>query len=115
MAERLGPQNMDMINNELRGALLGAMEFDYKMRNNVLSRMGLRQAVSEEGLPMPTRENGKSLFPARDIEAAANALLEKYTPERPSLRNPIPEPIKYLSNFVKTQRNARDALERRMV
>lgn len=115
ISERLGPQNMDMINNELRGALLGAMEFDYKMRNNVLSRMGLRQAVSEEGLPMPTRENGKSLFPARDIEAAANALLEKYTPERPSLRNPIPEPIKYLSNFVKTQRNARDALERRMV
>jgi len=115
ISERLGPQNMDMINNEVRGALMGAMEFDYNMRKNVLSRMGLRQATSPDGLPMPTRENGKSLFPARDMEGAANALIQKYTPERPSLRNPIPEPIRYLANFVVSQRDARNALEKRMV
>ena len=115
ISERLGPQNMDMINNEVRGALMGAMEFDYNMRKNVLSRMGLRQATSPEGLPMPTRENGKSLFPAQDMEGAANALIQKYTPERPSLRNPIPEPIRYLANFVTSQRDARNALEKRMV
>lgn len=115
ISERLGPQNMDMINNEIRGALMGAMEFDYNMRKNVLSRMGLRQATSPEGLPMPTRENGKSLFPASDMEGAANALIQKYTPERPSLRNPIPEPIRYLANFVVSQRNARNALEKRMI
>jgi hypothetical protein len=115
ISERLGPQNMEMINNELRGSLMGAMEFDYNMRKNVLSRMGLRQATTPDGLPMPTRENGASLFPAQDMETAASALVNKYTPERPSLRNPIPEPIMLLSNFVNSQQNARAALEKRML
>lgn len=115
VSERLGPQNMDMINNELRGALLGAMEFDYKMRDGVLRRMGLRQATSPEGLPMPTRNEGKSLFPAQDMETAAAGLISKYTPERPSLRNPIPEPIALLRNFVEGQSIARDKMERQMV
>lgn len=115
ISERLGPQNMDMINNELRGALLGAMEFDYKMRDSVLRRMGLRQATTPEGLPMPTREEGKSLFPAQDMEDAAAALISKYTPERPSLRNPVPEPIQTLRNFVFSQQAARERMESRMV
>ena len=115
VSERLGPQNMDMINNELRGALMGAMEFDYKMRDNTLRLMGLRQATSPEGLPMPTRSEGQSLFPARDMEGAATRLIEKYTPERPSLRNPIPEPIAFLRNFIQGQQAARDRLEGQMV
>jgi hypothetical protein len=115
ISERLGPQNMDMINNEVRGALMGAMEFDYNMRKNVLSRMGLRQATSPEGLPMPTREGGQSLFPAQDMEAAAKALIEKYTPERPSLRTPVPEPIAFLRNFLKAQEMERVSLERKMM
>jgi hypothetical protein len=115
VSERLGPQNMDMLNNEVRGALLGAMEFDYKMRDSVLRRMGLRQATSPEGLPMPTREEGKSLFPAQDMEQMATSLIAKYTPERPSLRAPTPEPIALLRNFVQSQQMARDQLEKRMV
>jgi hypothetical protein len=115
IGERLGPQNMDMINNELRGAIMGAMEFDYNMRKNVLSRMGLRQATSPDGIPMPTRENGMSLFPAQDMESAATTLVNKYTPERPSLRNPIPDPILLLRNFVSSQQSARAALEKRML
>ena len=115
VSERLGPQNMDMINNELRGALMGAMEFDYKMRDNVLRRMGLRQATSDEGLPMPTREEGVSLFPAQNMEAAAKELVQKYTPERPSLRNPVPEPIAFLRNFIQSQQDARQRLEARML
>lgn len=115
VSERLGPQNMDMINNELRGALMGAMEFDYKMRDSVLRRMGLRQATSDEGLPMPTREEGASLFPAEDMEAAARGLIQKYTPERPSLRTPIPEPIAFLRNFVQSQAAAREALEKKTI
>ena len=115
VSERLGPQNMDMINNELRGALLGAMEFDASMRTNTLNRMGLRQAVSPEGLPMPTRQGGKSLFPSQNMEEMATSLINKYTPERPSLRNPIPEPIALLRNFVQSQQFARDQLEKKMV
>jgi hypothetical protein len=115
ISERLGPQNMEMINNELRGSLMGAMEFDYNMRKNVLSRMGLRQATTPDGLPMPTRENGKSLFPSQDMETAASALVNKYTPERPSLRNPIPEPIAALSNFVRGQQLSKDKIENQMI
>jgi hypothetical protein len=115
VSERLGPQNMDMINNELRGALMGAMEFDYKMRDNTLRLMGLRQATSPDGLPMPTRNEGQSLYPARDMEGAATRLIEKYTPERPSLRNPVPEPIGFLRNFVRGQEVARERMEGQMI
>jgi hypothetical protein len=115
VSERLGPQNMDMINNELRGALMGAMEFDYKMRDRTLRLMGLRQATSPEGLPMPTRNDGQSLFPARDMERAATGLVDKYTPERPSLRNPIPEPIAFLRNFIQGQEAARAQMEGQML
>jgi hypothetical protein len=115
VSERLGPQNMDMINNELRGALMGAMEFDYKMRDNTLRLMGLRQATSPDGLPMPTRNEGQSLYPARDMEGAATRLIDKYTPERPSLRNPVPEPIGFLRNFVRGQEVARERMEGQMI
>jgi hypothetical protein len=115
VSERLGPQNMDMINNELRGALMSGMEFDYNMRKNTLNRMGLRQATSPDGLPMPTREEGKSLFPAQDMESGATGLVNKYTPERPSMRNPIPEPISLLRQFIQSQQFAREKLERNMV
>jgi hypothetical protein len=115
IASRLGPQNMDMINNELRGALMGAMEFDYKMRDNTLRMMGLRQATSPDGLPMPTRNEGQSLYPAQDMESAANRLIEKYTPERPSLRTSIPEPIQFLDNFVRSQEVMRDRMESEMI
>lgn len=115
LSERLGPQNMDMINNELRGALLSAMEFDYSMRKNTLNRMGLRQATSPEGLPMPTREEGKSLFPAQDMEEAAMKLIAKYTPDRPSTRISVPEPIQRLKSFVEIQQQTRNALENRMI
>jgi hypothetical protein len=115
VSERLGPQNMDMINNELRGALMGAMEFDYKMRDNTLRLMGLRQATSPDGLPMPTRNEGQSLYPARDMEGAATRLIDKYTPERPSLRNPVPEPIAFLRNFVQGQEVARERMEGQVV
>ena len=115
ISERLGPQNMDMINNELRGALQGAMEFDYNMRKNVLNRMGLRQGTTPEGLPAATRQNGKSLFPAQDMEAMAMALIKKYTPERPSMRSSIPEPIALLQRFVETQQVARAQMEKKMV
>ena len=115
ISERLGPQNMDMINNELRGALQGAMEFDYNMRKNVLNRMGLRQGTTPEGLPSATRQDGKSLFPAQDMETMATALIKKYTPERPSMRSSIPEPIALLQRFVETQQAARARMEKQMV
>ena len=113
--QRLGPQNPDQINNELRGVLMSGMEMDAGMRQNILQRMGLRQAMGPDGTPMPTRADGKSLFPARDMEAAATALIEKYKPERPSMRVSTPEPVQLLERFVKGQQQARDALTDKML
>ena len=116
LSERLGPQNMDMINDELRGALLSNMEFDNNMRTNVLQRMGLRQAIDKEGVEMSTRTpEGKSLYEARDMEQGATALVDKYIINRPSKRDPIPEPIILLRDFIKDQQYARDRLEKSLV
>jgi hypothetical protein len=111
ISERLGPQNIDLLNDELRGTLMARMEMDSKARGDILRRMGLKQAVSPEGLPMPTRDQGKSLFPARDIEEAAKELIAKYSPERPSMNVQVPEPIRLLKNFVRTQELAREKIE----
>jgi hypothetical protein len=111
ISERLGPQDINLLNDELRGVLMSRMEMDAKARGNILRRMGLKQAVSPEGLPMPTRDQGISLFPAQDIEGAAKALIAKYTPERPSASIQVPEPIRLLQKFVRTQELAREKME----
>lgn len=115
LSQRFGPQNPDQINNELRGILMSGMEMDAGMRQNILRKMGLKQAVSPEGLPMPTREKGTSLFPARDMEAAATALIQKYKIERPSMRVSVPEPIQLLERFVKSQQAAREKMADQML
>jgi hypothetical protein len=111
LSERLGPQNIDMLNNELRGVLMSRMELDNRMRQNVLSRMGLKQATAPDGTPLPTRQDGKSLFQAQDMEGAVMELLKKYRPERPSMRVSLPEPIRLLNNFVQSQQLRRQKLE----
>lgn len=115
ISERLGPQDVNLLNDELRGVLMARMEMDAKARGDILRRMGLKQAVSPDGLPMPTREEGKSLFPARNIEEAANQLIAKYTPERPSMSVQVPEPIRLLQKFVRTQEIAREKMEASML
>ena len=114
LSERLGPQNIDAMNDELRGVLLAGMEMNADMRKNVLSRLGLRQAISPEGLMMPTRQDGKSLYDSRDMEDAATKLIEKYRIERPSARTQVPEPIRILERFVKTQQASRENMQARM-
>jgi hypothetical protein len=114
LSERLGPQDIDAMNDELRGVLLAGMEMNADMRKNVLSRMGLRQAISPEGLMMPTRQDGKSLYDSRDMEDAATKLIDKYRIERPSARTQVPEPIRILERFVKSQQAARENMQARM-
>lgn len=115
LGETFGPADPDMINDELRGILYSGMEMDAQMRKGILSRMGLRQAISPEGLPLPTRSEGKSLFPATNMEEAAIKILEKYRIERPTLRSPVPEPIRLLENFIASQQAARAKLESKMM
>jgi len=115
ISERLGPQNIDQINNELRGVIMAGMEMDASMRARVLSRMGLREGLSPEGLVLSTRDKlGKSLYDSNDMEDAAISLLQKYTINRPSARTPMPEPLKWLDTFVKTQLSNRARLQDQM-
>ena len=121
LSERLGPQNIDMLNNELRGVIMADMEADFGMRQKILSRLGMKRAVNPDGTLADTRyregpEAGKSLpqYPAYDIEQAARDLVAKYTPARATAAKggPMPEPIKMLQNMVQaTDRARQEALK----
>jgi hypothetical protein len=121
LSERLGPQNLDMLNNELRGVIMADMEADFGMRQKILSRLGMKRATNPDGTLADTRfregpDAGKSLpqYPAYDIEEAARALVAKYTPARATgaKGGPMPEPIKILQNMVQaTDRARQEALK----
>lgn len=115
VSERLGPQDISNLNNELRGVLMANMELSAGQRRGILRRMGMTEGMTEEGLPLATRQDGKSLFDAQDMENAATKLIEKYKPERPSLSVQIPEPVRLLERFVQSQQVAREKMERDMI
>jgi len=107
ISERLGPQNIDMLNNELRGVILADMEADFGMRQRVLSKLGMKRAINPDGTLADTRvregaDAGKSLYPAYDIEDAARKLVEKYNPARATRAKggEMPEPIRILQNMI---------------
>lgn len=115
VSERLGPQDISNLNNELRGVLMANMEMSAAQRRGILRRMGMTEGTAEEGIPLSTRQDGKSLFDSQDMENAATKLIEKYRPERPSLSVQIPEPIRLLERFVKSQQVAREKMENDML
>ena len=120
LSQRLGPQNIDQLNNELRGVLMADMEADFGMRQKILSRMGMKRATNPDGTLADTRfrdgpDAGKSLpqYPAFNIEDAARSLVNKYYPARATktLGGPVPEPIRILAGMVKaTDQKRKDAL-----
>jgi hypothetical protein len=121
ISARLGPQDINQINNELRGVLMADMEADFGMRQKILSRLGMKRATNPDGTLADTRfregpDAGKTLpqYPAYDIEEAARALVDKYTPSRATgaKGGPMPEPIKILQNMVQaTDRARQEALK----
>lgn len=114
VSQRLGPQDIKNLNNEVRGVLMANMEMSNAQRAGILRRMGMTEGMTEEGLPLATRQDGKSLFDAQDMEKAAISLIEKYKPERPSLSVRVPAPIAMLERFVKSQQTARVKMENDM-
>ena len=115
LSERLGPQNMEMINDELRGALLADMEFSQRAKSDLLNRLGFQQ-FDANGQYMSTRDaDGKSLFPSANMEQAATELVKKYSPDRWSKRLPTPEPVALLREFIKKQQYGRERLEKTLV
>jgi len=121
LSQRLGPQNIDQLNNELRGVLMADMEADFGMRQKIMSRLGMKRATNPDGTLADTRfrdgpNAGKSLpqYPAFNIEDAARSLVNKYYPARATktLGGPVPEPIRILANMVKaTDQKRKEALD----
>lgn len=116
LSERLGPQDLNQLNNELRGVLMADMEADFGMRQKILSKLGMKRATNPDGTLADTRyregpDAGKTLpqYPAYDIEEAARALVAKYTPARATgaKGGPMPEPIKMLQSMVQNTDKAR--------
>ena len=108
LSERLGPQNLDMLNNELRGVILGNMEIHSAAVRDVLESMGLRQAINPDGTLASTRYEGKSLFNSVDMEQDALELINKYQINRPSVSREVPGPIRTLAKFVAGQQATRE-------
>ena len=121
LSQRLGPQNIDQLNNELRGVLMADMEADFGMRQKIMSRLGMKRATNPDGTLADTRfrdgpDAGKSLpqYPAFNIEDAARSLVNKYYPARATktLGGPVPEPIRILAGMVKaTDQKRKEALD----
>ena len=110
VSQRFGPVNIDMLNDELRGALMATMQGDAAMRSNVLRQMGLRQAYDKQGNRLSVRdEDGMSLFPAVNIEDAALKLIEKYRPKGAfDTGLKVPEPIRQLETYLGRQQAAQN-------
>jgi len=114
ISERLGPQNMDMLNDEIRGALMSRMEMSYKTRQDLLKTLGVDGYTTADGVPINTRdpETGRSYLPATEIDRAARALIDKYSLKgRWTLgkqEREMPEPIRLLRDFYAAQKDRQD-------
>lgn len=108
LSERLGPQNLDMMNNELRGVILGNMEIHSAAVRDALEGMGLSKAFNPDGTLASTRYEGKSLFDSVDMEKDALELIKKYQINRPSAAREVPGPIATLAKFVASQQAVRE-------
>jgi hypothetical protein len=116
LSERLGPQNLDMLNNELRGVIQGNMEMSSTGVRQALDDMGLSSYIAPDGTLLSTRDaSGASIPVSQDMEQQALVLIEKYMPKRPSARKNIPEPIRILNDFVNKQTVQREQLEAQTV
>ena len=111
LSVRLGPQNLDMLNNELRGVIQSNMEMNGAGVRQALDEMGMSNYAAPDGTLLSTRDpQGLSIPVSQDMEQQALAIIEKYMPNRPSMRKNLPEPIRILNDFVARKTAARDGI-----
>jgi len=101
ISDRLGPQNMENANAEIRGALLASMEFSAAKQQQLLRELGIKRDITSEGLPMATRdpETKVSSIPAAEITDYIQGLLKKYKVNDPSRTVPVPTVVKRLERW----------------
>lgn len=110
ISDRLGPQNMENANAEIRGALLASMEFSAAKQQQLLRDLGIKRDITVEGLPMSTRDpNTKvSTLPAAEISDYIQGLMKKYKVNDPSRTVPVPTVVKRLERWYNMRAKDKD-------
>ena len=110
ISDRLGPQNMENANAEIRGALLASMEFSAAKQQQLLRDLGIKRDITLEGLPMATREADTkvSTLPAAEISDYIQGLIKKYKVNDPSRTVPVPTVVKRLERWYNMRAKDKD-------
>ena len=117
ISDRLGPQNMENANAEIRGALLASMEFSAAKQQGLLRQLGIKRDITSEGLPMSTRdaETKVSNLPATEISDYIQGLMKKYKVNDPSRTLPVPTVVKRLERWYNMRAKDKDIATDRFI
>jgi hypothetical protein len=100
LATRYAPGNKDALGNEIRNTILSSGEKSFFNLRNVADRMGLRNAFTKDGVPLPTREaDGVSRYPSFDIGKPVTDIISKYRIFTGPVREQAPELVNILGRY----------------
>jgi hypothetical protein len=90
----------DVLGNEIRNTILSSGEKSFFNLRNVADRMGLRNAFTKDGVPLPTREaDGVSRYPSFDINKPLTDIISKYRIFTGPVREQYPELVNVLGRY----------------
>ena len=100
IANRYSAQNRDILGNEIRDTILSSGEKSFFNLRNVADKMGLRNAFTKDGVPLPTREaDGVSRYPSFDINKPLTDIISKYRIFTGPVREQYPELVNVLGRY----------------
>jgi len=105
-ADRFKAANLDDVGAWLRSSVMAQSEgVFYKLRQEA-EKIGARQAVGSDGVPLPTRTMGTPLpqYSPQEFEQFSRSLIAKYklTPnERIFVNQAPPAPVQYINSLIK--------------
>ena len=100
LAARYSPQNKDVLGNEIRDTILSSGEKSFFNLRNVADKMGLRNAFTKDGVPLPTREaDGVSRYPSFDINKPLTDIISKYRIFTGPVREQYPDLVNVLGRY----------------
>lgn len=110
LSDRLGPQNMENANAEIRAAMLASMEFSAAKQQQLLKDLGIMRDITAEGLPMATRDPSTkvSALPTAEISDYIQGLMKKYKVNDPSRAVPVPTVVKRLERWYNSRIKDKD-------
>lgn len=109
-ADRFKAANLDDLGAWLRSSVMAQSEGMFYMLRQEAEKIGARQAVSPDGVPLPTRTMGTPLpqYSPREFEQFSRGLIAKFklTPnERIFVNQATPAPVQYINSLLKRYDN----------